>query len=53
MKYSMKLDSKLNLLLLLIVILSLKSSCQTKEISSMEKKQYNSLTNEEKKSNPK
>ena len=44
----MKLDSKLNLLLLLIVILSLKSSCQTKEISSMEKKQYNSLTNEEK-----
>ena len=48
MKYSMKLDSKLNLLLLLIVILSLKSSCQTKEISSMEKKQYNSLTNEEK-----
>ena len=48
MKYSMKLDSKLNLLLLLIVILSLKSSCQTKDISSMEKKQYNSLTNEEK-----
>ena len=48
MKYSMKLDSKLNLLLLLIVILSLKSSCQIKEISSMEKKQYNSLTNEEK-----
>lgn len=48
MKYSMKLDSKLNLLLLLMVILSLKSSCQTKDISSMEKKQYNSLTNEEK-----
>ena len=48
MKYSMKLDSKLNLLLQLMVILSLKSSCQTKDISSMEKKQYNSLTNEEK-----
>ncbi len=48
MKYSMKLDSKLNLILMLMVFLSLKSSCQTKEISSMGKKQYNSLTNEEK-----
>ena len=48
-KYSMNLKSKLNLALFLVVILSLEISCQTEESSSMGKKRYNLLTNEEKK----
>ena len=45
----MNLKSKLNLALFLVVILSLEISCQTEESSSMGKKRYNLLTNEEKK----
>ena len=51
-KYSMNLKSKLNLTLFLVVILSLEISCQTEESSSMGKKRYNLLTNEEKSNSP-